>query len=180
MATDSRKRPGRGFASTARGAAISRFVKKHFDVRTLTSENRGNDGVRVTQEPYAAEVYVTVRLSDDQQAEQWAREIAEKLTGSGYEIPWSSGAAFTVTKQEWKFDDAILSGMFAIRPEIMESDAGLTTATPAAVTQLRDNGWIKPDTLELTELGERVRARLLDQKHKRGQADRRRRRERGW
>lgn len=181
MATDSRKRPGRGFASTARGAAISRFIKKHFDVQTLTSNSpRGSDGVRVTQEPYAAQVYIRVTLSDEQQAEAWAGEISAKLVASGYEISWSSGASFTVTKQEWKFDDAILAGMFGIRPEIMESDTGLVAALPSHVEQLRRNGWIKPDTLQLTELGARVRDRLLDQKRKREQAERRRGRERGW
>lgn len=180
MATDSRKRPGRGFSSTARGAVISRFIKKHFDVRTLTSVDRGCDGVRVTQEPYSAEVCVYVALPDEKQAEEWAREIMTKLVGADYEISWSRGNTFTVTKPEWKLDDMIAKGMFAIRPATMESDSGLVAALPSHIEQLRRNGWIKPSALELTELGEQVRARLLDQKRKREQAERRRIRERGW
>lgn len=181
MATDSKKRPGRGFASTARGAAISRFIKRHFDVRTINSSaSRGDLGVRVSQEPHGDRVYVHVFLDSEEESAEWAGEIADKLTQSGYEVLARSGGSFTVSKQEWRLDDAILAGMFAIRPEIMESDSGLVTALPGQVAQLREHGWIKPDTLELTDLGQQVRARLLEQKRTREQANRRRLRERGW
>lgn len=181
MATDSRKRPGRGFGSTARAAAITRFIRKHIGVVTIsTSDSRGQDGVRVSQESYADSVYVRVSLSAESEAVKWAKEIADRLTEHGYEIPWTKGSTFTVTRQEWKFDDQISRGMFAVRPEIMESDSGLVTATPFVVNQLREHGWLKAETLELTELGERVRARLLDRKRKREQAERRYLRKRGW
>jgi hypothetical protein len=181
MATDSRKRPGRGFASTARAAAITRFIRKHFDVKTLTpADSLALYGVRVSQESYSDCVRVRVSLPDEGEAVKWAEDITGKLVEHGYEIQSSSGAAFYVTKQEWKFDDMVSKGMFAVRPEVMESDAGLVTATPLVVEQLRGNGWLKPDTLELTELGQRVRERLLVQKRTRGQAERRRLRERGW
>lgn len=183
MSTDSRKRPGRGFASTARASAVSRSIKKLTGVTPMNSANsRGQHGVRVSQEPYAATVFVSVFLDNADQAATWATQIRDTLIGAGYEKDWTSGdgTSFTVTKAEWKFDDTVAAGMFGIDPEDMESDTGLTAARPATITQLRNNGWIKLDTLQLTDLGQQVRERLLIQKRKRAQAEKRRIKARGW
>lgn len=184
MATDSRKKPGRGFASTARASAITRFMKKNLSVRTLTSaDGYGLDGVRVSQEPYAAEVVVRVHLAlDETAAAEWANEIEAAFTKAGYLVRRYdfSKTALYVSKAEWVFADMVATKMFGIESDVMESAAGLARALPSVIAQLRGNGWIEADTLELTETGEQVQAYLLDRKRARDAATRRQRETHGY
>lgn len=181
MGSDRPKKKGRGFASTARASAISRFMKKNFGVLVNNSASRGHYGVYVHQAPYAVEVEITVSTPIEEDACSWAGEITQKLTDAGYEVQQGgSGTRLYVTKAEWRFADKVTTDLFGISPAIMESDSGLVAALPVHVARLRKNGWIKPDTLELTEKGHTVRAHLLVEKKKREQAEKRRLRERGW
>lgn len=180
MSSDSKKKPGRGFASTARASAISKFVKTAFGVTTVTSADRGAEGVRVTQERYATWVCVRVTLVDETEGAEWSTQIETKLSEAGYVIGHRvSPLTFYVSRTEWQIDDKIASGI-GMGGAAMESDAGMLAAFDYVVNDLRSTGWVQPGTRLLTEEGEAVRERLVAKRKATERAEVRRLRQRGW
>jgi len=180
MASDSRKKPGRGFASTSRGAAVSRLLKKIEGISTVGTAERGLHGVRVHQAPYASYVTVRVFLDDDAEAAKWSADLEAKLIDAGYVLDSRVGpCAFAVTRDIWKFDDEIAAKIYTGGPA-MESDVGMLAAHDYTVMHLRAIGWVQEGTRLLTEKGQAVRARLVVQAKAKVHAEARRLRQRGW
>lgn len=181
MASDFTKGKGGGWSGKARGAAISRLITKRFGLKPSSL-----NGIRVWQDngPRSSVVRVRVNLGEEswdrKEAADWTTQIAEIVQGAGYELVSQDEASLTITRATWRLDDMIFSGLSFTEHRYMESDAELVKAQSRVVTILRNNGWIMRDTLELTELGEQVRARLLALKRQRENAEKRRVRERGW
>ena len=183
MPTDSKKRPGRGFASTARAAAVTRFIKKNLNVTIVNSADRGAYGIAVHQDPYATKVWLHVTLPDDQAALACAAEIEETFAEHGFEVT-RNGNHLSVTKKAWRHDDAmrtLFARCFGRSAEnALISDSALIAAPAHIVDALREQGVFQDGTLRLTELGGQARAWAIAEQKKRTQAEHRRLRERGW
>lgn len=180
MASDAAKKPGRGFASTARASAVTRFIKKHIGVGTVNSTNTGDHGIRVDQEPYASQVTLSVRMRDEQEAIDWAKSIAETFADHGFEVKQSgfSSAVLIVSKPSWRHDDHMIR-LFSLclgvpAKKAIATDNGLINAPAYIIDLLREQGVFEDDTLRLSELGQQARAwALADAKKLAAQARRR-------
>lgn len=181
MATDTK--PKKRFGNYARAAAIARFIKKTYGATTANSASRGSQGIRVTQDNAMSLVWLHVQLDDVEEAIEWAAEIEADLTKAGYDVqPVGSGGHFRVSKEEWRFDDQIGRLLFGFSGrEFLERDGDMWTGMPEHVLrQLRVVALVEQDRLEFTELGAKVRARVITQKKRRDQAECRRIRSRGY
>lgn len=167
MASDAVKKPGRGFASTARASAVTRFIKKHIGVGTVNSSGRGDYGIKVHQESYATWVRLAVRMRDEREAVDWAKDIAETFTAQGFKVEHSSFdlAVLYVTKQSWQHDDR-MTKLFSLclgapAKQAIATDNDLINAPGHIISLLREQGVFEGDTLRLSELGQQARTWAL-------------------
>jgi hypothetical protein len=178
MANDTKTK--KGFGNHARAAAISRFLKKHVGVETINEGSTGLEGIRVQQDNPISSVWLRVRLDDEAAAAAWTREIADKLEANGYKVT-RHDSSLSITCDDWQLDDQIGRLLFGFSGrEALIDDAGMLAATDHVVKALRDGGLVEQETRALTELGRTFRARLILQRNRKQQAEKRRIRSRGW
>lgn len=178
MANDTKTK--KAFGNYARAAAISRFLRKHEDITTTNAGSNHLDGVRVNQDNAASAVWLFVGLPDEAEAARWATQIADKLEASGYQVV-SHNNSLSITCAEWQFDDRIGRLLFGFDGRAHLERGDMWTGMPNHIlASLRNAGLVRPDALELTELGATVRDRVIVQRKKADQAERRRLRARGW
>ena len=180
MATDSKKKSGYT-TGYERVAAISRFLRKKYDIRT-TNGTRGLEGVGVSKGVNNAYVWLHVALDDKSKAIEWAREIAQDLEDAGYQVKGYEHS-LSITHTSWLLKDKIYDALFrclAAGRTAIESDTALIQASERTIQDMRNAGFLEDGTLRLTEFGQQARALVLAENKKRAQAERRRLRERGW
>lgn len=178
MANDTKTK--KSFGNHARAAAISRFLRKHEGITTTNGSNKHFDGVRVTQDNAASSVWLFVGLPDESEAARWIGEIADKLEASGYQVTRHNNS-LGITCADWQLDDQVGRLLFGFDGRVyLERDDMWTGMPNHVLTSLRNAGLVKPDVLELTELGAAVRGRVIAQRAKADQAEKRRKRARGW
>lgn len=186
MASDAVKKPGRGFASTARASAVTRFIKKHVGVCTVNSNSTGDYGIRVHQDPYATWVTISVRMRVEQEATAWAKSLTETFAAQGFKVECASfsSTTFYVTKQSWQHDDRMITlfsrclGIPA--KQAIATDSGLINAPEYVIGLLREQGVFEGDSLRLTELGQQARDWAIADAKKLAAQARRRSKERGY
>lgn len=178
MANDTKTK--KSFGNYARAAAISRFLRKHEGITTTNASGRHFDGVRVSQDNAASSVWLFVGLPDENEATQWVGQIADKLEASGYQVA-RHNHSLSITCADWQLDDQVGRLLFGFDGwERLERDDMWTGMPNHVLASFRNAGLVKPDALELTELGDAVRGRVIVQRKKTDQAERRRLRQRGW
>lgn len=179
MANDTKTR--KSFGNHARAAAISRFLRKHEGVATTNAGSRGIDGIRVLQENATSSVWLHVILAgQDDAAAEWAAAIADKLEANGYQVV-RHDRSLTITCEGWKLDDQVGRLLFGFDGRAhLERDDMWVGMPERILRELRNAGLVKPDVLELTELGVKIRARVIAQRKEANRAEKRRLRQRGW
>lgn len=167
-----------GWSGRGRGAAISRLITKKFGVKpnsnhSLISVSEDNGQVHLL-------IYADTGEMNKQNADDWMKQIVKIVEDAGYDISSVRDHGMTISKPEWRFRDMVFTKLSFTDHHYLESDSELVKAPPRVVQTLRDNQWIKPDTLELTELGQQVRAFLIKLRRQTETRERYQRKQYGW